>query len=250
MTEAEWRSCDDWLSLLLFVIDRLSVRRGQLYLCAGLRGLGDRLYADASRSAVAVVERAADGQAEAEEVRAMSWEAETPTFELDFDPAFIRKRQAKWGDYGDDVRRLIGMGVYAEADIAGAGPLGAERDRRRLLNAAHIAYHTVGYAREGGLTVHLAEHLARQPEWPGAWLVREVAGDPFRPPEFDPRWRTADVVGLARAIYDDRAFERMPILADALMDAGCEEEAVISHCRDTRSHVRGCWVLDLVLDKV
>ena len=80
-------------------------------------------------------------------------------------------------------------------------------------------------------------------------ILRDIFGNPFRPVAFDPRWRTSDVVGLARAIYDDKAFERMPILADALMDAGCEEEQIISHCRGDGPHVRGCWVVDLVLGK-
>jgi hypothetical protein len=80
-------------------------------------------------------------------------------------------------------------------------------------------------------------------------LLRDIFGNPFRPIAFDPRWRTSDVLGLARAIYDDEAFERMPILADALMDAGCEDEQVISHCRGPGPHVRGCWVVDLVLGK-
>jgi hypothetical protein len=80
-------------------------------------------------------------------------------------------------------------------------------------------------------------------------LLREILGNPFREPEIDPRWRTSDVLGLARAIYEDRAYERMPILADALMDAGCEQEAIIGHCRGENRHVRGCWVLDLVLNK-
>jgi hypothetical protein len=80
-------------------------------------------------------------------------------------------------------------------------------------------------------------------------LFRCVFGNPFRPVAFDPRWRTSDVVGLARAIYDDKAFDRMPILADALMDAGCEEEQIIAHCRGDGPHVRGCWVVDLILEK-
>ncbi len=79
--------------------------------------------------------------------------------------------------------------------------------------------------------------------------IRDIFGNPFRPVTFDPRWRTSDVVGLAQAIYDDKAFERMPILADALMDAGCEEEQIIAHCRGDGPHVRGCWVVDLVLEK-
>jgi len=66
---------------------------------------------------------------------------------------------------------------------------------------------------------------------------------------FDPRWRTSDVVDVARGIYEDKAFERMPILADALMDAGCEDEQIIGHCRGEGPHVRGCWVVDLVLGK-
>ena len=82
-----------------------------------------------------------------------------------------------------------------------------------------------------------------------AEMVRDIFGNPFRPVEFDPRWRTSDVLGLARAIYDDRAFDRLPILADALMDAGCADEQVLAHCREPGQHVRGCWVVDLVLGK-
>jgi hypothetical protein len=80
-------------------------------------------------------------------------------------------------------------------------------------------------------------------------ILREIVGNPLRPVTFDPRWRTSDVIGLARAIYDERAFERMPILADALMDAGCEDEQIIGHCRADSPHVRGCWVVDLILGK-
>jgi hypothetical protein len=80
-------------------------------------------------------------------------------------------------------------------------------------------------------------------------LIRDIFGNPFRPVAFDPRWRTADAVGLARGIYEDRAFDRLPLLADALMDAGCADEQVLSHCRSEGPHVRGCWVVDLVLGK-
>jgi len=83
-----------------------------------------------------------------------------------------------------------------------------------------------------------------------ATLFRDIFGNPFRPVTFDPRWRTSDVVDLARGIYEDKAFERMPILADALMDAGCEDEQIIGHCRGDGPHVRGCWVVDLILDKL
>lgn len=79
-------------------------------------------------------------------------------------------------------------------------------------------------------------------------LIREVFGNPFRPVDVSP-WLTSDVVALARGIYDERAFDRMPILADALQDAGCDNVNVLDHCRGPGEHVRGCWVIDLLLGK-
>jgi hypothetical protein len=78
-------------------------------------------------------------------------------------------------------------------------------------------------------------------------LLRDLFDNPFRTIAINNRWRTADVIDLTRAVYEDRAFERMPILADALMDAGCEDERLIGHCRSDARHVRGCWALDLLL---
>jgi hypothetical protein len=80
-------------------------------------------------------------------------------------------------------------------------------------------------------------------------FIRDVFGDSSAVPAFDPRWRTADCVGLALGIYDDRAFDRLPILADALIEAGCDDEQILAHCRSDGPHVRGCWVVDLVLGK-
>lgn len=80
-------------------------------------------------------------------------------------------------------------------------------------------------------------------------LLLEQLGNPFRPYSFDPRWRTEPVVGLARAIDVDRAFERYPILFDALLEAGCDEEPILDHVRSTDPHAVGCWVIDLILQK-
>jgi hypothetical protein len=81
-------------------------------------------------------------------------------------------------------------------------------------------------------------------------LLREIFGNLFREVEVNPAWFTSTAVGLARGIYDDHAFDHMPILADALQEAGCENEHVLNHCRDPKQvHVRGCWVVDLVLQK-
>jgi hypothetical protein len=79
-------------------------------------------------------------------------------------------------------------------------------------------------------------------------FVRDIFQNWFRPVAFDPAWRTDTAVAVARQMYDSRNFGAMPILADALQDAGCEDEQILMHCRDaTAPHVRGCWVCDLVL---
>jgi hypothetical protein len=78
-------------------------------------------------------------------------------------------------------------------------------------------------------------------------VVRDLF--PFRPVALDRSWLTSTVVALANGIYSDRAFDRMPILADALMDAGCDNDDVLDHCRGEGPHVRGCWVVDVLLGK-
>jgi hypothetical protein len=81
-----------------------------------------------------------------------------------------------------------------------------------------------------------------------AALFRDLVAYPFEPVVFDPGWRTSTVVALARGMYESRDFGPMPVLADALQDAGCEDPAVLDHCRDPEQvHVRGCWVFEAVL---
>jgi hypothetical protein len=80
-------------------------------------------------------------------------------------------------------------------------------------------------------------------------LVRDIFGNPFRPIAFSPEWRTDTALALAKQMYDSRVFSAMPILADALQDAGCDNDDILNHCRSEGLHVRGCWVVDLVLDK-
>lgn len=82
-----------------------------------------------------------------------------------------------------------------------------------------------------------------------AALLRDIFGDRVRPVG-DPRpCQSSDVLGVARGIYEEKAFERLPVLADALMDAGCTDEVVLDHCQSEGPHVRGCWVVDWVLGK-
>ena len=80
-------------------------------------------------------------------------------------------------------------------------------------------------------------------------LLRDIFGKPFRPSTFDRSWLTPAVKALAQTIYDDRAFDQTPILADELEKAGCDSQELLNHCRGPAPHVRGCWALDLVLGK-
>jgi hypothetical protein len=100
--------------------------------------------------------------------------------------------------------------------------------------AEGVAYYTRIIARDSDTLAHLA---------------RDIFGNPFRSVTVNATWFTTNVLALAQAIYDDRAFDRMPILGDALEDAGCDNADILKHCREPAEHVRGCWVVDLVLGK-
>ncbi|MBP3956761.1 hypothetical protein J8F10_15925 [Gemmata sp. G18] len=76
-----------------------------------------------------------------------------------------------------------------------------------------------------------------------------VFGNPFRSVTFSPSWRTPTGGALASQMYESRDFSAMPILADALQDAGCDSADVLDHCRGPGPHVRGCRVVDLVPGK-
>jgi hypothetical protein len=82
-----------------------------------------------------------------------------------------------------------------------------------------------------------------------ASALRDIAGNPFRSPAFNLMWKTSTVLALSRQAYEAQDFAAMPILADALQDAGCANDDVLSHCRGDGPHVRGCWVIDLILGK-
>ena len=261
MTDLEWLKCDDWRLMLTFLSDRISERKAMLYVCAGLRCIWDLLYHDFSRQAVEVAERAADGTASAEELKRAKYYAESPTFGYDFEACFVRGWLANEKAYFASLRRLIEMGVYSEEDLQTDGPLGEERDRIRLCNAAHIAYHVLapvqGDRRMPG--PHLLEHLSTQEEWPRGRLVREIFGNPFSPAAVDPTWLTwngGTVAWLAQASYEERQLPagtldpaRLAVLADALEEAGCADPSLLGHLRESGPHVRGCWAVDALLRK-
>jgi hypothetical protein len=254
MTEAEWQTCEDWRCMLAYLSRRWTSRKATLYLCAGLRCIWDLLYDEASKKAVEVAERAADGTASDDEVSDAAWSAECPTFGFDFDANYIRKRFSETGEYDAPVRSLIEMGVYTEDDIAGDMQLGDETIRKALLSAADLAESTLHLDFEGKseLQKYLLGKLNGLTRWPNGWLVREIIGNPFRHIGVSSVWLTwneSTISRMAQGIYDDRAFDLLPILADALEDAGCDNADILNHCRQPGEHARGCWVVDLLLGK-
>jgi hypothetical protein len=85
------------------------------------------------------------------------------------------------------------------------------------------------------------------------FILRDILGPfLFHPLTVSPAvltWNGGTIPKLAQAIYDERAFDRMPMLADALEEAGCTDADILAHCRSGHEHVRGCWVVDLILGR-
>jgi hypothetical protein len=145
----------------------------------------------------------------------------------------------------------------ADCDLNGAIPKASREDTWpwKLWKASLAAKHASALQGTSNAFNHAAEAtfvnldqlaLERSAQ---ADLIRDIFGNPFQPVAFDPSWRTESVVGLARGMYESRDFGPIPVLADALEDAGCADADVLGHCRGPGPHVRGCWVVDLVLGK-
>ena len=151
-------------------------------------------------------------------------------------------------DAASDAREAHGTLVDEEVATGSA-----ELSERAIAAAVRYTVHyrsreaaQLAYGRLLEYETWSAEPLARDT---AVILLRDIFGNPFRPIDFAP-WRTDTAVTLARQMYESRDFGAMPILADALQDAGCNNTDVLNHCRDAnQTHVRGCWVVDGVLGK-
>jgi hypothetical protein len=224
MTEAEWLACDDPGRMDLFLSDRgeVSNRKFRLFGCACVRDVWDDLPHDDLRQAVETCERFADGLATTEELRAA--------------------RDAADGTYegnGDIVADHSAIAITALCNPAPSFPMGEG-------SSAGISAVAAEARSDRGTPWEDAREQAKQLH---CRLFRDIFGNPFRPLFVDPSWLTSTVVALAREMYESRDFSAMPILADALQDTGCDNDTILSHCRGDGPHVRGCWVVDLVLGK-
>ncbi|WP_239465688.1 hypothetical protein [Gemmata sp. SH-PL17] len=139
----------------------------------------------------------------------------------------------------DDVKRTKEVCVAAELSFAATKSL-----RRVARDCGKRAAQAAAWTDVGDFAARWQAERSNQTA-----LLRDIFGNPFRPVAFSLDWRTSTATTLASQMYESRDFSAMPILADALQDAGCDSADVLNHCRRPGAHVRGCWVVDLVLGK-
>jgi hypothetical protein len=136
------------------------------------------------------------------------------------------------------------------SDVCFVAPEVAQNpNNREIMDKAASAVAMADCRYDATLPATYAAEASNQPDERAAQasLLRDVLGNPFRPANFNRSWRTADVLELARSIYEERAFSQLPALGDALERAGCKDPEILCHCRELGPHIRGCWVLDLIV---
>jgi hypothetical protein len=216
MTEAEWLACTDPTPMLADLPPATGERKLRLYAVACCRRIWDRLPEEDCRRAVDAIERAADDPNAADD----QYEAMTA----------LQEGYGRVHGLGEGPR-----GAYLAACVAAFyDPLEAAR---MSADAAAIAV-----AGDNAGPAWEAERRAQAAVL--RCLLARPSGSAAAPGQL-----TSTAVTLARCIYAERAFDRLPILADALEDAGCDDADILSHCRGDGPHVRGCWVVDLILGK-
>jgi hypothetical protein len=222
VNEAEWPVCTDPARMLSFLHGRASDRKLRLFGVACCRRVWHLLADERCRNMVEVAERYADGAASRNDLR----EA--------IDQAWAAGMESR-PQTNDDMRALACI-------MAGA------KDLHRAASEAMF------YASRAALGLGEADDLVSGPELTAqATLVRDICGNPFQDLRPMSRawltWKDCTIPQMARAIYDERAFDRLPILSDALEEAGCTNQDVLGHLRGPGPHCRGCWPLDLLLGK-
>ncbi|MDY3560035.1 hypothetical protein R5W23_001258 [Gemmata sp. JC673] len=255
MTEAEWLVCDDPGPMLETLLGKTSDRRLRRFAVECCRRVCEHLIDPRCLRALESIEenvgRSRDDtccRAAADDVRAVRKERLTHLY-ASFVSAELAQQAADDGIWGlIDEATAVQAVAKAESDpicsaacavwvAAGAGRTFEDDDT--LIGSAEVsAIHAASACGNGTSERRLQ-----------AQLVRDIFGNPFRTVTADPSWRASTVVALASHMYDSRDFSAMPILADALQDAGCTNEAILTHCRAAELHVRGCWVVDMVIGK-
>jgi hypothetical protein len=246
MDEGQWLACEDPRPMLEYLTGRASDRKLRLFACACCRRIWHLLTDERSRRAVDVAEAFADGAAGEGELEAARIEAR----------AAVRLTAGR--DYPSSYQR----GVAQTAAEAAAGVTGKKVAKVACTLARAAAEAAAGEAglegaRGGNYARARAAKLAAESDGHRALLAECFGPLPFRPVAISPAWLSWSgglVIRLAQDAYEERHLpagtldnERLAVLADALEEAGCTEETILGHLRGGGDHVRGCWVIDLLL---
>jgi hypothetical protein len=234
MTEGEWLTGAKPWDMVNALWQIGSARKFRLFACECCRQVMNPFVPPLTVRAVTAAEAFADGEITAEAL------------------AQVREVVSRAFQAASSGDRDRGTG-YLSRLLAGCTSVCTVNQRLGTAEMAQDVCHATARAAadvplfrtEGG--DHPPEYLAELAVQ--ADLLRDIFGNPFREVAFDPAWRTSDVLAMAQGMYANRDFSAMPILADALQDAGCDDETILAHCREDREHVRGCWVVDLLLGK-
>ncbi len=262
MTEAEWLVCDDPILMLGLVKDGVTERKMRLFALACCRRTESLLVPDRvphCRRAIAVLESRIEGLVSEHDLQTALGDAHLDAIGEVRHPGdtagYARSTGASVFWY---VLRFAWEGVATAASHVlayDALTRSGNPDLERV-----VAFWSVRNPLQGDTRWRSDEDAVQAlPEYVLALrveqrtqthILRDIFGNPFRPVSFSPEWRTDTATAIARQMYESRDFGAMPILADALQDAGCDSDDILAHCRDAnQSHVRGCWVVDLVLGK-
>jgi hypothetical protein len=237
MNEKQWLASKTVAPMVKFIRGQASDRQLRLFACACCRRIWPFMKDAIVQAAVEVGERLADDKASPDELKTAR----------NLDPQAIRVRylpNAAFGHAANAAREVVLFGCNAAS--------AADHCALAIFQNAHHASRVEWAAGLEEAKTALQRDYAKAQEGEAAAqavLLRDIIGNPFRPTTANSAWLTQTVTHLAEAIYTDRAFDRLPILADALEDAGCDNAAILEHCRQPGEHARGCWVVDLILAK-
>lgn len=220
MTEGEWLSCTDPQKMLEFLRGKASDRKLRLLMAAACRTILHVLDNPHYLALVEASERVADGILLPASLTQYRDKCPPP-------PATRPIQSSLRYGWRDLARSAVMLSSSAEPEWV---------DECLL----HV---------RGGLP---DSHSAHEKMTNQCRLIRNIFGNPFHPVSIDPSWLTRHdglIVSMARQMYDSRDFRDMPVLADALEEAGCTKADILNHCRQPGEHVRGCWVVDALLGK-
>jgi hypothetical protein len=239
-TEGQWLSCTDPAAMIdtLRAAGKFTERKARLLVVAVCRRIWPLLTDGRSRKAVEVSEQFADGLAD-RGARSTARRASSRATSVAW-RALQRSRKEGLPEVRDKAPPF-------EAASAATYALDANLDVKAI---AWRAARAIDVTDEGGWPAGEGETASSEEKRGQADLLRDIFGNPFREVRFDLAWLTPSVLSIARRAYDERDFAALPVLADALADAGCDNEDLLRHCREPGlAHCRGCWVVDLILGK-